>query len=176
MTYIALVVSNGLLIALSATIFLAIGWWAWYEVRKERTRANAASEQFARRLASPDLAGLERHLGHALPASFRAMYQDRELILSDDVLIDVPNPLEGDEECYVAWFQPADVESVGEVPPDCDGLFPIADNGAGDKFLVDLRQTDPEVIYYLHETGERKGIGVTLSAFLRAPRRPVPDE
>jgi len=104
------------------------------------------------------------------------MYQEPDLILSDDLLIAVPNPLQTAGECHIAWFQPADVENLRMVWPGCEGLFPIANNGAGDQFLVDLREADPEVIYYLHETGEHRGIGVTLSAFLAAPRKPVPDE
>lgn len=104
------------------------------------------------------------------------MYQDRELINAHDVLIGIPNPLEKSKECYIAWFEPADLENLLAPRPGCEGLFPIANNGAGDQFLIDLRQADPEVIYYLHETGERKEIGARLSAFLAAPRRPVPDE
>jgi hypothetical protein len=158
------------LIAVGAAIMF---WLMSRSERKQRARAAAASEKFEKRLASPDLDGLERHLGHALPASFCAMYQDRDLIMSDNILIGVPNPLENDDECYVAWFQPADTENIGAAWPGCDGLFPIADDGAGDQFLVDLRQPDPEVIYHLHETAERRGLGVSLSAFLAAPRRPV---
>ncbi len=60
--------------------------------------------------------------------------------------------------------------------PGCEGLFPIANNGAGDEFLIDLRDPDPEVLYHLHETGEKRGTGARLSAFVSAPRRPVPDE
>jgi hypothetical protein len=99
------------------------------------------------------------------------MYQDHKLIMSDDVLIGVPNPIGKEDECYICWFQPADVQNLDDAWPGCEGLFPIANNGAGDQFLVDLRQADPEIIYHLHETGERRGIGVTLSAFLAAPRR-----
>ena len=89
--------------------------------------------------------------------------------MSDSILIGVPNPVDGGDECYVAWFQPGDVENVGAAWPGCEGLFPIADIGTGDQFLVDLRQADPDVIYHLHETGERRQIGVTLSQFLAVP-------
>ena len=104
------------------------------------------------------------------------MYQDRKLIDSDDLLVGVPNPAERSRECYVAWFLPADLENSRDLWPGCEGLFPFADNGAGDQFLVDLRQADPEVIYHTHEDGKSTGLGVKLSAFLAAPRRKQPDE
>ena len=105
------------------------------------------------------------------------MYRDRQLIMSDNILIGVPNPVDGGDQ-FSRGLVPAfgDVENVGAAWRGCEGLFPIADNGSGNQFLVDLRQADPDVIYHLHETGQRRQIGVTLSQFLAAARRPVPDE
>ncbi len=154
---------------------LGIAGLFWVMLRG-RAKAAAELEAFKKRLASPDLDGLERHLGHPLPASLRTLYSDHDLIMSYDILIAVPNPLEQGDESYIAWFEPGDVASLGAAWPGCEGLFPIASNGAGDQFLIDPRRPDPEVIYHRHETGERRGLGVTLSAFLAAPRRPVPDE
>ena len=150
----------------------------WLRVRSRAASAasNAEREEFSRRLRSPDLSAVEKHLGHTLPRSLHALYQDQALLQSDDVLIGVPNPIEGASECYVAWFEPGDIKTFDSPWPGCQGLFPIANNGAGDQFLVDPREVDPEVIYHLHESGKKAGIGVTLSAFLAAPRRPVPDE
>jgi len=84
---------------------------------KARLRARTASEKFKRRLESPDLDGLEQHLGRPLPVSFRAMYRDRGLILSNNLLIAVSNPLEPAHECYIAWFEPADIENFRAVWP-----------------------------------------------------------
>lgn len=136
----------------------------------------AASAQRQRRMDNPDFEGLERYFGRSLPAGFRRMYEDSELINSTDLLIGVANPLEETDDCYIAWFEPADTDTAASVWKGCEGLFPFANNGAGDSFMVDLRQADPDVIYHLHETNERKAIGVTLSAFLSASRRPVPEE
>jgi len=159
-----------------ATISAAI-MWAQSRVEKERrAKGAAAEERFKKQLMNPDFAALEEHFHTPLPASFRAMYQDLELINSDDVLIGVPNPVEGNRECYVSWFNPAHVESAQFPRPGCEGLFPFADNGSGDQFLVDLRQAEPEVIYHTHENGKSKGLGVGLAAFLAAPRRPVPSQ
>jgi hypothetical protein len=144
-----------------------------------RRRAERAARvaDFERRLRSPDLAAVEEHLGHALPQCLHALYQDQALVLSDDILIEVPNPATRENECYIAWFGPGDIKNVTEQPwPGCEGLFKIGNNGAGDQFLVDPRKVHPEVIYYLHESAQKRGIGVSLSAFLSAKRRPVPDE
>ncbi len=159
-----------------ATIFAAITWVQSRLQKERRATAAAAAERFKTRLMNPDFAALEKHFRTSLPASFRAMYQHLELINSDDLLIGVPNPVEKSDECYVAWFIPADVESTRSSWPGCEGLFPFADNGAGDQFLVDLRQSDPEVIYYTHENAKSKSLGVSLSTFLAAPRRQQPDE
>ena len=48
--------------------------------------------------------------------------------------------------------------------------------GAGDQFLVNPREADPEVLYHFHETSEFFGLGVTLSDFLKAPRFYPDDE
>jgi hypothetical protein len=36
------------------------------------------------------------------------MYRNLELINCDDLLSEVPNPVERSRECYTAWFMPAD--------------------------------------------------------------------
>lgn len=159
-------------------IALGAGWVFWRLWRSERKACAAVAaiwEASERRRTHPDFDGLEKHFGHPLPASFRALYQDHELILSHDLLVRVPDPIEQEDECYIAWFLPADVENLRDPWPGCEGLFPFAENGAGDRFLIDPAQADPEVLYY-PETGERRGMGVTLSAFLAAPRRPAPEE
>jgi hypothetical protein len=165
-----------LAVGLTTVAIAVMSWIRSRLVLRAHARTAADLEAFKKRLAAPDLDGLERHLGHPIPASLRALYDDHELIMSFDILIAVPNPLEQDEECYIAWFEPGDAESLRDAWPGCEGLFPIANNGFGDQYLVDPRQPDPEVITYDHETGERRGLGVTLSEFLVAPRRMVPDE
>jgi hypothetical protein len=159
-----------------ATIIAAIMWVQSRLQKERRSSAAAAAEGYKKRLMNPDFAALEKHFCTPLPASFRTMYQNLELINSDDLLIEIPNPAERSRECYVAWFMPADVESAQDPWPGCEGLFPFADNGAGDEFLVDLRQADPEVIYHTHENDKSQGLGVSLSTFLVAPRRQQADE
>jgi hypothetical protein len=170
------IAAAALMIGLGTAMVAVLQWLISRGDRKRRQESVAFGERFRRRLESPDLAGLERHLGHPPSASLRALYADRDLVMSDDIVISVPNPLQGSKESYIAWFEPADAETLAITWPGCEGLFPFADNGAGDRFLVDPRDSDPEVIYYLHETGEKRALGVSLSAFLAAPRRPLSEQ
>ena len=156
--------------------FILLTWLSGRRDKRRRTKSALAAEKYLKRLGSPDFEGMERHLGHRLPESFYALYGDTDLVRSEDLLIAVPNPLERSEDSYIAFFQPADRETLDDPWPGCEGLFPFANNGAGDQFLVNLGQPDPEVVYYLHETGEKGSLGVPLSAFIAAPRRPVPDD
>ena len=169
--------------ALGLLVLLIGAWFALLAWRNSRARRNghfesvaSAAARYRERVASPDLDGLEQHLGHSLPESFRALYRDRGLITSENIVVAVPNPLEKSESSYIAFFEPADIETLDHPWPGCEGLFPFANNGAGDQFLVDLTQPDPDVVYHLHETGEQVSLGVPLSAFIAAPRGEVDDD
>lgn len=144
--------------------------------RRKKARWAEASCRHDEGLDHPDFEALEDYFGHPLPAVLKELYADKQLIRRDDILIRVPDPLDGGNECYVAFFEPANLENAGTTDSICKGMFAFASNGAGDLYLIDPREADPEVIYYLHESGERRAMGVTLSQFIRAPRRPVPDE
>jgi hypothetical protein len=165
-----------LTVGLVAVGFAVLTWLTSRAERKRRAESAFASERFRKRIESPDLEALERHFGHPLSASLRALYADRRLIMSQDVVVAVANPLERSKDSYIAWFEPADAEALGSPMPGCEGLFPFAGNGAGDQFLVNPTHPDPEVLYYLHETGEKASLGVPLSAFMAAPRGPLPDD
>ena len=49
-------------------------------------------------------------------------------------------------------------------------LWLIRRNGAGDEYLVDLRQPDPRVVYLQHDSGRQFELAATLAEFLRLPR------
>ena len=144
--------------------------------RRGKARRRESSRRYERSLDAPEFGALEAHFQHPLPACFRELYSNQNLIRQTDILVEVPNPAENEQECYIAFFEPATVAHASSSGSNAEGLFSFANNGAGDQFLIDPRQTDPEVIYYLHETGKRTDIGVTLSKFLKALRRSLPDE
>ena len=159
-----------LTVGLVAVGFAVLSWLASRAQRKQRVEGSLVAERFRKRMESPDLAGLERQIGRPLSPSLRALYADRELVISKDIVLAVPNPLEGSKDSYIAWFEPADAEALRSPRQGGDGLFPFANNGAGDQFLVDPKQADPEVVYYLHETAEKMSLGIPLSAFIAAAR------
>ena len=156
--------------------FAVLTWLTSRAERRRRAEGSLVADRFRKRIESPDFAGLERRLGHPLSASLSALYADRDLVMSRDIVIAVPNPLERSKDSYIAWFEPADAEALDNPMQGCEGLFAFADNGAGDQFLVDPKHPDPEVLYYLHETGEKASLGVRLSAFIAAPRGLLPDD
>ena len=135
--------------------------------------SSITGEDFEARLGRPNLPALEGYFGHPLPGALRALYGDMALVASSDLQISVANPVVNEPKCYVAWFEPGDLQTLVKVPVSCSGLFPFAGNGAGDQYFVDPKQPDPEVMYFLHETESLKGLGIRLSEFLAAPRGPV---
>ncbi len=142
--------------------------------RRATERAAQASREFEAALLAPDYAALERRFGAPAPPPLRALYSDRELLGRSDVLIGVPNPAERSAECYVAFFEPLTGQASGW--PATERLVAIANNGAGDVYLVDPTVQDPPVSYLQHEAGTLVPLGVTLSQWLAAPRRDQPDE
>src|ERR1051325_9258361 len=83
--------------ALALLVLLIGAWFALLAWRNSRARRNghfesvaSAAARYRERVASPDLDGLEQHLGHSLPESFRALYRDRSLITSENIVIAVP--------------------------------------------------------------------------------------
>ena len=142
--------------------------------RQATERSARASREFETALLAPDFATLERTFGAPAPPPLRALYADRELLSRSDVLIGVPNPAERSAECYVAFFEPLTGEASGW--PATERLVAIANNGAGDVYVVDPTVQDPPVSYVQHEVGTVVPLGVTLSQWLAAPRRDQPDE
>src|SRR5690606_38729255 len=128
--------------------------------RRKKARWAEASRRHDQGLDHPDFEAVENYFGHPLPATLKELYADKQLIRSEDILIGVPDPHDGGNECYVAFFEPAKLENAEATGAVCDGMFAFASNGAGDLYMIDPKEADPAVIYYLHESGERRAVGV----------------
>lgn len=136
--------------------------------------SNAQSaREFERRLRAPDFLALERSIGVPLPPAVTLLYGDHPLVLGDGWRIAVANEGQGSPDSYLACFQPADLRSLRALGGGDARWLAFANDGTGDEYLVDLRQSDPDVIYLRHETGERFPLGVTLAQFIGLPRRVV---
>jgi hypothetical protein len=168
----AIILTVSLIVLGSAVVF----YLQHLSQKRNKKLAEEESEKYRRRLNSPDFGELETYFRHPLPDALKALYQDKPRINSEYILIDVPNPGELESESFIAFFEPLDMDSVRHPWPGCEKLLPFANNGAGDMFMVDPTHTDPEVLYYLHESRKIIGLGVTISKFLMAPYHPVSDD
>ena len=140
-----------------------------------------ASREFVRQLENPDFASLEAQVRCRLPSAVPELYADGALILGQDWYVDLPNsgqdrpgqdsPGQDSSESYVAYFQPALPASLRDLGGGQSAWLAFGNDGAGDEYLVDLRQPDPRVIYLQHDTGRQFELAATLAEFLRLPRR-----
>jgi hypothetical protein len=128
--------------------------------KKSRQKQRAA---FEHRQLHPDYAAFAAHYGCEPPPPLRRLYEDRETVLADNFEVIVPS---GDPY-FVAWFEPMNEPEW----PDLDGFYSFANDGCGNQFLINPRESDPEVFFNDHETGERESLGLRLSQFLVAPRK-----
>lgn len=63
----------------------------------------------------------------------------------------------GDENMSIVW-------------PGTEGFFPFANDGCGNRYIVNPHEADPVVYFYDHEVHKRESLNVTLSQFLTAKR------
>lgn len=155
----------------------AVVFYLQHLAQKRRKRlSRQESERYSKRLNNPDFDALEAYFRHPLPDALKALYHDKSRINTENILIDVPNPGERESKSSIAFFEPLDIDSVRHSGRGAQKLLPFANNGAGDMFMVDPTQPDPEVLYYLHENRKIVGLGATISKFLMASYRLQSDD
>jgi hypothetical protein len=138
--------------------------------RPSRKELDDYSRRFEERLANPDFAALEKQFGHPLPAALRALYLDPQERIRDNFEI-APTGAPCSKRWPIAYYQPADAESLRNMWPGTEEMFAFADDGCGNGYLVDPRLSDPPVFFHDHETGELEPVCDRLSEFMRWPRR-----
>ena len=129
---------------------------------KEKLLRQEQRTKFEHRQLNPDYAAFASHYGCEPPPPLRRLYEDRQNVLDEnfDVVLS-PRDIH-----FIAWFEPMD----GQEWPDVEGFYSFANDGCGNPFLIDPRDSDPEVFFRDHEIGERESLGVRLSEFLAAKR------
>jgi SMI1/KNR4 family protein SUKH-1 len=142
---------------------------------KNNAAANntAATEQFRKRQCSPDFEAFQKHFGCEPPQALKKLFSEPELFTDDKDMFEIAVPSEAGQEkrWFLAWIDALDEEHLKSSRwPGTENLYAFANNGAGDEYLIDPKQKDPEVIYYEHETRKMKSVGVTLSQFVSAKR------
>jgi hypothetical protein len=129
------------------------------------------AKHFKGRLLNPDIQSLEKHFAHALPADIKALYQNREEILSQDFEV-VGKDASGAEKVWsVDHYQPADLENVRDAWPDTKQVFEFANDGCGNGYTIDPRLENPPVMFYDHETGAWEKVADNFTEFMAMPRR-----
>ena len=144
----------------------------WLVFRSGYEPTPDATERFRARQRSPDYDLFRRRFGCEPPRALTTLLADPSLLTSAGETFEVvlPGP-HGDTRWFVAWVEPIDAEHLGgAVWPGTEGYYDFANDGSGDKYLIDPRESDPQVFYYEHETARTRPVGATLSRFIAAPR------
>ena len=133
------------------------------------------SKRYAERLLNPDFAALEAHFGCPMPVELKELYANKEEIQRGDFEV-VTKGQDGSEDTWtVAFYEPADMESLRDAWPDCKELYSFANDGCGNDYLIDPCKPGSKVLFYDHETGEFSEVGLNLAGFIAAPRRSSDD-
>ena len=158
--------------ALFVLIPLSIGTfitWRWiFSSGPSEVDIKEHNERFRTRQLNPDSEAFRQKYGVNPPESLKELYRRTEIFSPDwDSLKSVVTDETGMERTfYFAWIEPMDKEFLNKPPwPGTEGCFSFANDGAGDQYLIDPKQTDPEVFYYQHESARKTGTGVKLSQF-----------
>lgn len=167
-SFIAILVLIALMIGLPVLILLIRDRLT----RPSRKQIEEASARFTERLKKPDLAALEAHYGHALPASLVALYRDSREIMRGDFWVAETSDAPEEKRWYVAFYVPADAQSTKDTWPGTEKYFTFADDGCGNGYLIDPRLADPPVFFHDHETGDLSPVADRLSAVMKWPRIP----
>ncbi|MFM8471442.1 MAG: SMI1/KNR4 family protein [Limisphaerales bacterium] len=129
------------------------------------------SRHFQERLLAPEFAAVEAHFNATLPEQLKQLYSNKEEILRGDFEVEVAHTTDENGPWFIAFYEPADMDSVREAWPGCEPYFAFANDGCGNDYLIKPGTADPEVVFHDHETGEMVQVAPSLSAFLASPKR-----
>ena len=163
--------AGALVIGVLTLVGVPILWLIFRSGPPYPAKQAADAVEFERRLGNPEFAAVEKAAGCALPNAVRLLYADLELVLGQDWHIACENPGQQQDGCHIAYFQPVAPASLRSLRDGDGAWLAFANDGAGDEYLVDLREREPEVVYLQHDSGEAFGLRTTLGDFLRLPRR-----
>jgi len=138
--------------------------------RRSKPKKEAAARVYENRLLNPDIAGLEKHFGHALPAGLKDLFKNQAEVLRENFTVSRIG-MDGKGQSWdIAFYEPLDLEHVNEAWPDMKEVIEFANDGCGNGFTVDPRLDDPPVMFYDHETAEWEQVAKNLAEFLAMKR------
>ena len=157
-----------------AVAFLVLFTIGFFTVAATKEKIAAFAKHFEGRLLNPDINGL-KHFAHPLPSDIKALYKNRQEILSQDFEV-VGKDAGGAERVWcVAYYQPADLDNVRDAWPDTKQVFEFANDGGGNGYTIDPRLETPPVMFYDHETGESEEVARSFAEFMAMSRREPKD-
>jgi len=158
---------------LVVVVFLPLmGLWK-LRIRRNKTLAAEralANERYENALRHPDYPAFAARYGCAPPAPLRQLYESASSDLAGGFELRFPS---FPKAFFIAYFMEIGNENMSIVWPGTEGFFPFADDGCGNRYIVNPGEADPLVYFYDHELHERESLNVTLSQFLAAKRAKV---
>src|SRR5690606_19689828 len=101
--------------------------WLVGPSRKMMKEMEANCRRFTERMEHPDFAALVKHFGCRFPACLRALYANRDELSREHFLTMAAQDDPSAEWWHVAYYLPADGESVKEARPRLERYFAFAD-------------------------------------------------
>jgi len=129
------------------------------------------AKRFCERLLNPDFAALEAHFGCPMPKELKELYAKKEEIQRGDFEVLTRNSDGVAVTWTVAFYEPADLESLRDAWPDCKEFFAFANDGCGNDYLIDPQKLELEVLFYDHDGGEFTNLGLSLAEFVAVSQK-----
>lgn len=156
-------------LGLPLALLIARDWFS----RPSKEKIEEYSRQFTQRLQNPDFAAVEKHFGCPLPDCVKALYANTQELTRGDFEVAPSADVSEEERWYVAFYLPADEQSVRDTWPGLEKYFVFADDGSGNGYLIDPRENDPPVLFHDHEGGKFSPVCNRFTEFMRWPRLEV---
>lgn len=138
--------------------------------RQSKRKQEEYSQQFTERLRHPDFLAVEKHFGRRLPSCVQALYANSNELLRGDFEVASAVDTAPEARWYIAFYQPADEQSVRDSWPGLEKYFAFADDGCGNGYLIDPKEDDPAVLFHDHATGELALVCDHFTDFMKWPR------
>ena len=160
-------------IAVVFTMLVALVLWLLDRIfhrKSSNNKLDEDSKRFKERVLKPDFAALEAYFGCPIPNEIKDLYANKEEIMRHHFEVVISKA--GKKESWpVAFYMPADLESLRDVGEEQGELFFFANDGCGDAYVIDPRKPASEVLFHDHENGELTKVGLNLSEFVAAARK-----
>jgi len=148
-----------------------------FRFRQTPEQLQAARDAFRARLVHPNATQVEQGIGALLPQSLLTLYEDHQMVLTEQIEIAHPNPSSDEPAEWIEAFLPLDLESQ-KYACDLAGQgwgkgFCFATDGAGNFYWIpanEARQADAAVFFANHDPIANEKVADTLDEFLSWPR------